>query len=187
MDIKTLITAALRNTPTHYVVRDAGSYVTGHTRDKADEVGGEDIKAFLANLDWQEVTSGVRADGMGYGQCRYVVASVPDDTEAWECIIDWDLLSTEQQAAVTVRRSPHASGKTGYLNELISREINPLRACEISMAIGNGSAPMEEAAEETAAVFFWAPGRFTKFCVISDEMAENKSLIPGHATVKLEG
>jgi hypothetical protein len=187
MDINILITAALRNSAASYVIRDAGSYVVGHTRDKTDLAGGEAIKEFLAGLDWQEVTSGVRADGMGFGQCRYVVALVPDNVDAWECIIDWDLLSTEQQAAVTVRRSPHASSVTGHLNELISKEITPLRAAEVAMAIGNSSAPMEEATEETAAVFFWAPGRFTKFCIISDEMVADRGLIPAHATVKLEG
>lgn len=187
MDIKTLINVALRNSAASYVIRDAGSYVVGHTRDKADEAGGEAVKAFLAGLDWQEVTSGVRADGTGFGQCRYVVAAVPDGVEAWECIAEWGSLSIEQQAAVTVRRSLHASSVTGHLNELISKEITPLRAAEVAMAVGNSSNPMEEATTDTAAVFFWAPGRFTKFCVISDEMAENKALIPAYATVKLEG
>lgn len=187
MDIKTLITAALRNTSSAYVIRDAGSYVAGHTRDKQDLAGGSAIKHFLSCLDWQEVTVGVRADGLGYGQCRYVVASVPEGTEAWECIAEWGSLTSTQKEAVEVRRSPHAASVTGYLNELISKEIKPAMTTQVVMALGNGRAPMDEATEETAAVFFWSPGRFTKFCVISDEMAENKDLIPDHATVKLEG
>lgn len=187
MDIKTLITAALKNTSNAYVIRDAGSYVVGHTRDKADEAGGEAIKAFLQGLDWQEVTRGVRSDGLGFGQCRYVVASVPDGTEAWECIAEWGSLTPAQKEAVEVRRSPHASSVTGYLNELISKEIKPVKATQVVLALGNGSVPMEEATEENAAVFFWAPGRWTKFCVITDNMAEDKGLIPPYATVKLEG
>jgi hypothetical protein len=187
MDINILITAALKNTSNAYVIRDAGSFVAGHTRDKADEAGGEAIKAFLAGLDWQEVTSGVRADGMGFGQCRYVVASVPDNVDAWECIAEWRALTPEQKEAVEVRRSPHASSVTGYMNELISKEIKPAMTTQVVMALGNGSAPMDDATEETAAVFFWAPGRWTKFCVITDNMAEDRGLIPDYATVKLEG
>ena len=187
MDIKTLITAALRNTSNAYVIRDAGSFVTGHTRDKKDLAGGSAIKHFLACLDWQEVTRGVRSDGLGHGACRYVVASVPDGTEAWECISEWGSLTPTQKENVEVRRSPHASSVTGYLNELISKEIKPVKATQVVMALGNGSAPMEEATEENAAVFLWAPGRFTKFCIISDEMIADRGLIPDYATVKLEG
>lgn len=186
MPLLSLLTLALAHTANSYVVRDAGSYVVGQTRDKADTAGGQDIKDFLAELDWREVTSGVRADGMGFAACRYFVATLPENVEAYEAIAEWNSLSPEQQDRVIVRRSPHQSGKTGHLNELISGDIAPLRSHEVVMAVGNKDDPAGDP-ELAPSVYFWAPGRFTKFTIISDEMAADKRLIPPHATVKLEG
>ena len=183
--MSTLLSFAIAATPAAYVIRDVGSYVLGQTRDKTDLAGGAAVKEFLAGLDWQEVTSGVRADGMGFSACRYFVATLPEGVEAYEAIAEWGSLSAEEQAAVTVRRSPHASGKTDHLNELVAAGIAPVRATQVSMVVGHAEDPNSDPSL-LPTVYFWAPGRFTKFTVISDEMAENKGLVPAHATVKLE-
>lgn len=181
-----IVHRAIEHTNNAYVIRDAGSFVVGQTRDKTDDAGGSAIRAWLKTLDWTEVTDEVREDGMGFSACRYFTAAVPSDVEAYEAIAEWGLLTPEAQAAVTVRKSPHASGKTGHLNELISADISPTRAYRVVMAVGHGENPMFEPAENPK-IYFWAPGRFTKFTVITDAMAEDKSLIPPRATVKLEG
>lgn len=182
----TLPQLALAATGNTYLIRDAGSFVAGQTRDKTDDVGGADIKAWLSDLDWTEVTSGVRADGMGYAGCRYFVATLPDDAEAYEAIAEWGSLTPEQRARVVVRRSPHASAKTGHTNELISSEVAPTRTHQVALAVGNKHNPSDEP-EAAPVVYFWAPGRFTKFTIIDEQMAEDRGLIPSHATVKLEG
>ncbi len=184
--MSSLLLLALSNTSDAYMIRDAGSFVQGQTKDKTDIDGGRAIKNFLAELNWQEVTSGVRADGAAFAQCRYFVATLPDSVEAYEAIAEWSNLTPEQQERVQVRRSPHASGKTGHLNELISADIAPTRSTQVVIAIGDATNPHADASDNPT-VYFWAPGRFTRFTIISDEMGADKSLIPAHATVKLEG
>ena len=185
MDINEIIRLALVNTTAEYVVRDAGSFVTGQTRDKQNVAGGQEIKDWLAGLTWAEETDAVREGKMGFGQCRYGVAHI--DEGAFECIAEWGSLTPEQQEQVVIRRSPHASDVTKHLNELLLSSVQPTPTYRISIAVGNGADPFAEITDKNATVFFWAPGRFTRFTVVSDEMAADRSLIPPWATVKLGG
>lgn len=184
--ISPLALLALTNTDDAYLVRDAGSFIKGQSRDKNDIEGAKANKEFLLGLRWFEVTDTVRNDGMGYASCQYFAAVLPDTIEAYEAIAEWSSLSGVQQDNVEVRRSPHASGKTGHLNELISKDVLPRRTYKVSMAVGHARDPNAPADEEPK-VYFWAPGKFTKFTIISDDMGADKTLIPAHATVKLEG
>lgn len=118
-------------------------------------------------------------------KCRY--GAVYGTEGAFECIAEWGSLTPEQQEQVVIRRSPHASDVTKHLNELLLPTVAATPTNRVFIAVGNGKDPYSEPTEENVTVFLWAPGICTKFTIISDEMAADRSLIPPWATVKLGG
>ena len=166
-----------------YLVRPAGSYVTGQTRDKTDVVGAEEIADFLKSLRWTEVTDETRAMGAGLGKVRYFRAEVPRGLSAYEAILLWGELSPDERERVRVAKAFHQSrdpnAPTRY--ELIS-DIAPKKARVLHIAIGHPKDPFKEPTKRSSTVYTWFPGRITP--VVQSDLSAFPVGVHPMATVK---
>jgi len=166
-----------------YLVRPAGSYVTGQTRDKTDVVGAEEIADFLKSLRWTEVTDQTRAMGAGFGKVRYFRAEVPRGLSAYEAILLWGELSPDERERVRVAKAFHQSrdpnAPTRY--ELIS-DIAPRKARVLHIAIGHPKDPFKEPTKRSSTVYTWFPGRITP--VVQSDLSTFPVGVHPMATVK---
>jgi hypothetical protein len=143
-----------------YLVRPAGSYIAGQTRDKTDIAGAEQVADFLKSLRWTEVTDETRAMGAGFGKVRYFRAEVPRGLSAYEAILLWGELSPAERARVSVVKAFHQpkSGPTRY--ELVS-DIAPKKARVLHIAVGHPVDPFTAPTKRASTVYTWFPGRIT--------------------------
>jgi len=166
-----------------YLVRPAGSFITGQTRSKTDVAGAEQIAAFLKGLRWTEVTEETRKKGAGFGKVRYFQAKVPAGVNAYEAILLWGELTPEEKEQVTVVKAFHQSrdpnAPTRY--ELVST-LAPKKARVLHIAIGHMKDPFTEPKKRTATVYTWYPGRITP--MVESDLSKFPRGVDPRATVK---
>ena len=146
--MKVFILTSLANTPDihPHTGKDFFPRTEGSTVKSGLKNTNEDIKGFLASLDWEEITEDVMESGAGIRVCRYFEAELPEEIEAVEAA--WTMEEFVEQGGVNCRA---VAGR--HQVELLSKDLEPQPTRSVVMSIG----PWDE--EDTQGVYFWAPGR----------------------------
>lgn len=157
-DIAEIILTAINNAVASpeqgpaYFCRPRGSYIPALRASDDEALAALSFLRGLATSGrFVEVTDLVRAEGGAFGACRYFRAE--DAADGIEAAVPLGELFDDELALVRVVRGAH-----GDL-ELVAPSVKPKPTSSVTIVVGNGANPKEEADGGTLTVFTWFPGR----------------------------
>jgi hypothetical protein len=152
--ILSAIIATLGDKGASYFQRPAGSTVEG-----LDPNDGDAAATWLKSLDWSDVTEEVRANGAGFGACRYYRAYMPDGFTGREGAIQAKTLAGNELERVRLQHGHHGNLELIMLGEWKLPETGVVHILVADTASWGDNGPTEEPTIDTARVVTWYPGR----------------------------
>jgi len=177
-----VVAFAVKNASDIDISRRGGSYVEGLE-------GADNIRAFLASLDWEDASKVVSAREAALGNCRYFFAHT--DRPAFMGVKPLCLLTEEERSQVRVVAALHTNRDGSEAGEFVLDTIQAQPVSFVVIAVGNPAGPFAgEWDETTSLVYTWHPGWPTKSRFPIPGVEETKrelaeGLIHPYAAVKL--